>query len=41
MFRFKIFETYEDLTDFVNDDYSIDVVSVTENHNEIILWYRD
>ena len=41
MFRFKIFETYEDLTYFVNDDFSISVISVTENHNEIILWYED
>ena len=41
MFRFKVFETYEDLTDFVNNDFSIEVVSVTENHDEIILWYKD
>ena len=41
--EFKVFETYEDLTDFVNykNIGMIEVVSVTENHDEIILWYNE
>ena len=43
IFKFKIFETYEGLTDFVNykNIGMIEVVSVTENHDEIILWYKE
>ncbi len=41
VFKSKVFYDYEDVTNFVNNNTKeLQVVSVTENDEELILWYN-
>ena len=42
VFKKKVFYDYEDVINFVNyNTKELQVVSVTENDEEIILWYNE